>query len=785
MLILYLTKAQHFLIMTQTFFSRLFVILLLGCISIDRSHGQNPTIDSLQAELKIALEDTSKVILLNSLAYQLHIPNPTEGINYAKQSIALASRLDFDRGRAHAYNSLGASYWNKSELDSALKYYTRSYQLNDTIGNPRGMTGALSNMAIIYENRSQYLQAITTYTLALEQMELNGFDSYIAITSNNLGLVYYQMGDYPKALSYFNKAIEMGQKLEMSNLLGPAWTNVSNVHSKNGNMKQELSAIEKALEIGKKSGNNYATALAFNNLGRFYLKKSSYDSALSYYRKALVLNEEVGRKRSIATNKSNIGQVFRGQSKYDSSLYYLNEALDLAEEIKHPRAIRKTLNQLGITMKEKSGCVSAISFFKRGYEIAVETNAIDDQKDLSNSLSECYRELGDYEKAVVYQSAYMSAKDSILNEENIKELARVEAEYLFESQIKSKQSEIDLLEANKQIVKLRVVIGMAVAILVIGLIIFIAVSMIRKRNQRNSELNTLNQFKETMTGMIAHDLKNPLSMIMNANEIDENKQVAGQMLHLINNMLDVQRFENASVKLNRKSISVSDLVYKAYTQVSYLQAEKNVNISIDLEDVAIDADHEIMLRVLVNLLTNAIKYSPLNSEISIVGKVNKQLLELSIRDQGIGIDSDELETAFKSFGQLNPQSSGGIGSTGLGLTFVKLAVEAHGFQLFVNSEKGKGATFTISSPILSQAEDNQKEVWLSNPNILTNELKETISNSAILLRKLSVYQIGEIEKELSKVKNREDKKIVEWIEAVLNAAYSGNQERYKELLHET
>lgn len=101
-------------------------------------NAQSEEIDSLENQLSITKQDTNRVLILNTLAYKLHTLNPEKGISYARESILLANDLKFDKGRAHAYNSLGAGYWNQGELDSALLYYTKSYQLNDSLGNSRG-----------------------------------------------------------------------------------------------------------------------------------------------------------------------------------------------------------------------------------------------------------------------------------------------------------------------------------------------------------------------------------------------------------------------------------------------------------------------------------------------------------------------------------------------------------------------------------------------------------------------------------------------------------------------
>jgi len=276
-------------------------------------------------------------------------------------------------------------------------------------------------------------------------------------------------------------------------------------------------------------------------------------------------------------------------------------------------------------------------------------------------------------------------------------------------------------------------------------------------NAQKEKLQELDNFKEAMTGMIVHDLKNPLNAIIglsSMNPEDEMMQMVNsagnQMLNLVLNILDVQKFENTEVKLNLNDASLFEIADEANRQVSLLIKQKKhvLNINI-LQHTIISTDSEVTIRVFVNMLTNAIKYTPNGGSISInqeailfnesdyhnseliPSSIKKQfkfqtpLCLISVSDTGQGIPSDKLHLVFEKFGQVEAKKSGGVRSTGLGMTFCKMVVEAHGGAIWITSEVGKGTNFYFTLPFArnDQSIQNEKlETTFAKVEEITNKL---------------------------------------------------------------
>ncbi len=232
-----------------------------------------------------------------------------------------------------------------------------------------------------------------------------------------------------------------------------------------------------------------------------------------------------------------------------------------------------------------------------------------------------------------------------------------------------------------------------------------------KTEDAYKQLKKLELFKNEFTGMLAHDLKNPLVTILGYSsehssntDLESINKSGKKMLHLIENMLEVQKFENAEVKLDLEKSNLKSIGVEALKQVKILADEKRIQIHNTIkEEYTVHVDRHIIERVFVNLLSNAIKFSPTDSEIEILGDVNENNSDeiiVCIKDYGAGIPVLKLQYIFAKFSQAEARDSGGTRSTGLGLTFCKMAIEAHKGTIWVTSEIDKGSSFYFNLPKL-------------------------------------------------------------------------------------
>jgi signal transduction histidine kinase len=203
-----------------------------------------------------------------------------------------------------------------------------------------------------------------------------------------------------------------------------------------------------------------------------------------------------------------------------------------------------------------------------------------------------------------------------------------------------------------------------------------------------------------MNAMIVHDMKNLLNVVIHMGQSDMAVYAGKSMLNMVNNILDIEKFESTSIKLNKELVKSEQLVHDAIKEIEYSMQMKNISISNKSEENChIQVDRNLINRVIVNLLTNAIKFSPEKSTITIKANCTEKLYTLSIQDEGEGIETSQLNKIFEKYYQANAKDYDSVRSTGLGLSFSKMAVEAHKGSIRAESVFGKGAKFIVELPL--------------------------------------------------------------------------------------
>jgi signal transduction histidine kinase len=220
---------------------------------------------------------------------------------------------------------------------------------------------------------------------------------------------------------------------------------------------------------------------------------------------------------------------------------------------------------------------------------------------------------------------------------------------------------------------------------------------------------------------ISHELKTPLNVIFSAAQLfdmyckrgslDDKKDSiikyvesiklnSYRLSKLINNIVDLSKIEAGFFKLNLSNINIVEAVEAIVMSVTILTERKGLNIifDTDIEEKIITCDTEKLGRMVLNLISNAIKFSNEGNEIIVGIKDKNEFVEISVKDNGIGIEDIHLDMIFDRFKQVDKSLSRNTEGTGVGLSLVKSIVELHGGNIHAQSEFGKGSKFTVMIP---------------------------------------------------------------------------------------
>lgn len=307
---------------------------------------------------------------------------------------------------------------------------------------------------------------------------------------------------------------------------------------------------------------------------------------------------------------------------------------------------------------------------------------------------------------------------------------------------------------------------------------------------QNEELNNLISLKDWMLNVIVHDIKNPINRILSASKMDviqkeEIVEPSKYMLSIVENILDVYKMEesNMSLKLSLQRIDV--VINKAYDQVRYLLDGKMITLVKQISMVPVlEIDEDLLVRVFINILSNAVKYSNSNNFIELVVYQIDGLVRVEIIDKGVGIPPEDVSRIFDKHYQSSARNLGYTRSEGIGLTFCKLAIEAHGGSIGAESELDEGTLIWFELPVVSVSglicEEKDNNCFKSMVELSCAE-KEVLLECKLKLASVAVYQTSEILNVFKYCCLNDSPELFRWQDEVVKCSMMGDAELFDEL----
>ncbi len=620
------------------------------------------------------------------------------------------------------------------------------------------ISNSFNDLGEKYRNSGSYQIALFYHALALEVSKLNNDHFSQATTLNNIGVVYRRMDDYKEAMHYHLQALKINDSIGNKHGSAIALNSIGNINFSMGRLDEALQYFKQSLEIETLVGSKLGMAINFNNLGNVYKQRKLYDTALEFYNKSFDMNSQIKSKKGIGICLNDIGSIFSLQGDSKQALNHFLQALTLFQEAGDKRYIADAAYNAGSEYFKINNYASAIALIDSSLHISMSIRAKSQIHSCLLELSGINKKLGNFAKSLELFEQATLYHDSIFNENSQRQISNLQT--IYETQ--KKEQEILTLRNQDQINQLLIkrqelIFSFSLLIVIIvGVGIYIAYrnkkkseKMLFDKNQvieragvelqryahelelERDKARASERAKTDFLANMSHEIRTPLNSVLGFADLLETKieeptlsnyvnaiRINGRnLLTLINDILDLSKIEAGKMELKFDFIDV-DAIFRELSELFSKQAQDkglilNTEIHANLPK-GLMLDEVRFRQVLYNLLSNAVKYTEKGEITLSSGFITTGIRELEplfyvvVKDTGIGIKNEDLDSIFEAFNQGHFQKKFHVGGTGLGLTITKHMVEKMGGKLSVQSEVGKGSSFTIEFVnILSQDILNQ------------------------------------------------------------------------------
>ncbi|RFS19180.1 hypothetical protein DVR12_24750 [Chitinophaga silvatica] len=641
-----------------------------------------------------------KICLFIPLFFLLLLPAKAQQSVNDSLELSLV-RLDRDTSRINVLNQLSRNYFTKNPA-KASAFGREALHLSDSLQYTAGKIWALRNLALTENSRGNLDQQMQLTLTALRIAESNFDDLLIGVLNNDIGNIYTELNSPREALPYLRTALNIRQK--------------RNEHG----------------EIGR----------TLNNIGSAYIALGLLDSAMLFLEKAEKIKLELQDHKSLAYTYENMGMIAMMQERMAEALHFHTLSLDYYKESQNLPGIAKASMNLAEVQIMHGNLKDAA----RNLGLADSSNAM-----LKNAKNEMiyYKvkyELDsakkDYAAAFENYKAYSNRSFDYFNAEKGKQISRSQEKY----EAEKKQRENIMLKKEQHmhlatIQQQKVLVMSAVALFLALLLITVMVYRLYKKQQdlyqelnnktrevssqnqiileQNTTLENLNQVKDKIFSVISHDLRSPLAILEGLLFLLKDEKIDQQQFskytdelwrdvkntaYMMDNMLQWASNQMKGIGVKPDDFDLTILLNKEFELLQTLAKQKDVVLSHHLEQsIMVYADPDMIKLVLRNLINNAIKFTPSGGEVSISAQVQKYRVEVTVKDNGMGIPVENQHRIFSNiyYSTTGTQNEKGCG---LGLNLSKDFIERNHGQIWFESYPGAGSSFSFTIPRAEEPE---------------------------------------------------------------------------------
>lgn len=634
----------------------------------------------------------------------------------------LSEQFDYEYGLAFSGVKRAEILLIKQQFDSAL---TEIEQVIDKFPDSRLRFSFYNTKAAAYNYKGQSKLAIESFRKSLNYIELippEKRSRSIAAIHVNMAGAYHKLGDKSNTIRNYLDGLQFAESTKDSSFLTITLNNLGDTYNSYSEYERAEYYLKRAEIIALQ--NNYKPDLLriYLNLGNTYSNSKKYDEALKYYEQALALNEEVRPNTPPFQIVYNLGVLYSNKREFTKAKDAFEESLQYCIDLKIPQGLYFNYKGLGDLYDQFTQPHTAISWYRKALDVATDLDQNLYIVQLHEKLYLTYKKTGEVSLALKSLENFKALSDSMAKKESDDALSELESEIEL-----NRQTEINRLLEEKQTIQERQLIqtrNLNIAAVIVILIILILLYVVfrsgaeRKKvnqilNKQKEELEELNQTKDKLFAIVAHDLRSPMASLqgilymINSSELtlQEVKDLVMSLeptlqknINTLDDLLAWARKQMSGITINPQDIDTKRVIDDVISKQLFEIDAKELTISNKIPDNTIAfVDLNAFKLIIRNLLSNSIKFTQSNGSIEFDCTEDNDSVTFTIKDTGIGIPEDLHDSIFKDKSKTRLGTNMELGN-GFGLSLCKEFAHRMNGEIYFESVENNGTTFFLNLP---------------------------------------------------------------------------------------
>lgn len=586
-------------------------------------------------------------------------------------------------------------------------------------GNKYGMMRANKELGKRYRETAKFNEATIHHRQALELAQQLCDTVEIIQIYNQIGTNFRRMGIMDEASTYHYKALALCEQyndkssyVALKNRV-VSLNGIGNVQLSMENYNAAITAFRQALSGEQQLNSELGQAINYANIGAIFEKQGMIDSAWIYYRRSMLHNQAARSNLGISLCHTYFGNLLEKDKQWDNAIREYRSAYDLMEKSQDRWHWIESCIALARVNINKGDMISAQKYLKRAFHTAKEIQSREHLREVYRLNYLYYEKLGDCHKALENYKLSREYADSVSNIENTAHLQNVRVN--FEKEKSSR--ELALIQENyrmeqrtKNIILFASISILLLTIIVIGFLLYV----VRIKSKTQKIMRHMETVRSKFFTNITHEFRTPLTVILGiAKRLSEKtgkdqEYIASlqtiihqgdHLLNLVNQLLNISKVRSSIEEPDWRTGDIVAFIRMIVENFQIFAQQKHLDLIFVPQQTFLQVDFvpEYFRKIIHNLLSNALKYTPRGGRIFITTTQEKNNVLIQIADSGGGIDKQDLPHIFETFYQ-GHNSCMDMG-TGVGLSLAHQMVETMGGQITVKSAIGKGTVFFVMLPL--------------------------------------------------------------------------------------